>query len=218
MSDTATHAVVRADRQGKAPADVTCWAVPIKPDGAGKSCPLHAPTEREHSAPLHAMPGALSDTIGNILGLVKQGDVAHAAAEGAERGHGRPPSAKCINKALHAVLVAAEETAAEKTRVRPGVAPQSVHDAMLHFCACMRRVRAAVRDTRKRCAGERRSESASRAGGPHQRRCACRAPQRLSRRIFSQLCLQPHATAQRVRRRRRAAAAAAAAVPCVKRE
>ena len=81
----------------------------------GKSCPLHV-DEREHLAPVAGMPGALSDTFDNILGLVKRGDA--APARGDSNRHGRPPSAKCINKALQAVMVAAEETAAEKKRVR----------------------------------------------------------------------------------------------------
>jgi hypothetical protein len=110
------------------PADATVWAVPVKAVSASKTATPTNTTDLQSSTPICNMSSALSDTIDNILGLIsKQADsptskkmlqtwepppqlVLHASSESLSK----PPSAACINKALRAVLVAAEQTAVEQ--------------------------------------------------------------------------------------------------------
>jgi hypothetical protein len=104
--------------QRKTPADVTVWAVQtgsINKSGALSNTDLPNTT----TPPAHVS-GALSDTIDNILGLLNKQNGRHPVSQGAARvqpSSGRPPSAKCINRALQAVLNAAEKTAEEKKQV-----------------------------------------------------------------------------------------------------
>ena len=114
------------------PVDATVWAVPVKSLSTSKTPTptetAYAPSPRAATRDLSA---ALSDTFDNILGLINQketpaappGSSAPLAPPPPEAGK-QPPSAASINRALRAVLVAAEQTAGAPQKARP---PPSLH-------------------------------------------------------------------------------------------